>query len=141
MATILTSVDFTDSDAKSSVKQTGTDWSVNGDNVYLYKGDQYYYKLLRDYSISQTDPDLASPPPFQIKEILKCYVETLIYRDLIDDARAPYENQTVLVDKFRDKLKYALACLNNWLKELDENAFYDEEKGTDSNIIGTFGRR
>jgi len=141
MATILQPIDFTDKDSKDAVKQDGADWEVSGDNVYLYEGDQYYGKLLRDFAIDPLDADLASPPIYQVKKVLVCYVETLIFRNLIDDARAPYETQEVLIDKYRDKLKNAKECLNKWLTQLDENAFFDTDKGTDSPCVGTFGRR
>lgn len=140
MATILAPIDFTDSDSKANVKLTGTDWEVSGDNVYLYEGDQYYNKLLRDRGIDPSDTNLSSPPIYQVKKVLVCYVETLIFRNLIDDARAPYETQEILVDKYRDKLKNAQECLKNWLSELDDNAFFDEDKGTDTSFIGHFGR-
>jgi len=140
MATILLPIDFTDTDAKNAVKLTGVDWEVSGDNVYLYKCNQYYLKLLRDYGIASDDADLADPVPFQIKEILVCYGKTLIFSDLIDDSRAPFETQEILIDKYRDKLRNAQECLAKWLTELDENAFYDLEKGTDSAAIGRFGR-
>ena len=141
MATILQPIDFTDSDSKDAVKQSGADWEVTGDNVYLYEGDQYYGKLLRDFGIASNDVDLATPPIYQVKKVLVCYVEMLIFRNLIDDARAPYETQEILVDKYRDKLKNAKECHDKWLAQLDENAFYDEDKGTDSPCVGTFGRR
>lgn len=141
MATILSPIDFTDIDSKNSVKLDGSDYLVGSDNVYLYEGDQYYYDLLRDYGIASNDPGLASPPIYKVKKVLVCYVETLIFRNLIDDARAPYENQEMLVDKYRDKLTNAKNCLKEWLSKLDENAFYDNEKSTDSQIVGTFGRR
>jgi len=140
MATILQPIDFTDVDSKSAVKQTGADWEVSGDNVYLYEGDQYYGKLLRDFGIDPTDITLVTPPIYQVKKILVCYVEMLVFRNLIDDARAPYETQEILVDKYRSKLKNAKECHDKWLSQLDENAFYDTDKGTDSPCIGHFGR-
>jgi len=141
MATILQPIDFTDSDSKDNVKLTGLDFEVNGDNVYLYEGDQYYGKLLRDYGISATDPDLADPPIYQVKKVLVCYVETLIFRNLIDDSRAPFETQEILVDKYRDKLKNAQECLKKWLSDLDENAFFNDDKSTDNILIGSIGRK
>jgi len=141
MATILQPIDFTDSDSKKNVKLDSADFTINGDNIYLYEGDQYYSNLLRDYGIDPTDTGLADPPIYKVKKVLVCYVETLIFNDLIDDARAPFEAQEVRFEKYRDKLKNAQTCLANWLSKLDENAFYDEDKSTDSPIIGTFGRR
>jgi len=141
MATILQPIDFTDSDSKANVKLDGVDFTVSGDNVYLYEGDEYYQNLLRDYGIASDNVDLVDPPIYKVKKVLVCYVETLIFRNLIDDARAPFEGQEVLIDKYRDKLKNAQNCLKDWLSKLDENAFFDEDKSTDSLVVGTFGRR
>ena len=64
-----------------------------------------------------------------------------IFGDLIDDSRATFENQDVLPDKYQTKYDKAKECHDRWLSELDENAFFDDPKGTDSKVIGTFGRR
>jgi hypothetical protein len=141
MATILQPIDFTDSDSKSNVKLIGADYTVGTDNVYLYEGDEFYYTLLREYGIALDDARLSSPPIYTVKKAMVCYVETLIFRNLIDDARAPFETQEILVDKFASKLKNAQTCLAKWLDKIDENAFFDEAKGTDSPMVGTFGRR
>jgi hypothetical protein len=128
-------------DSGAATVATGTGGIDEGRNVYLRLGDEYYEKLLRDFGILTTDTDLADPPIFQVKRVLMCFVEIEIFGDLIDDARAPYETQEILVDKFRDKRKYAQECHDKWLAQLDENAFYDDVKSTDSPCIGTFGRR
>ena len=120
---------------------TGTGGDNEGTNVYLNLGDEYYQKLLRDFGIDPTDTGLADPPIFQVKRVLICFVEIEIFGDLIDDSRAPYENQEVLIDKYRDKLSNAEKCHDKWMSQLDENAFYDTPKGTDSPCVGTFGRR
>lgn len=140
MATILQPIDFTDVDSKGAVKQTGTDWEVSGDNVYLYEGDQYYGNLLRDFGIDPTDVNLASPPIYKVKKVMVCYVETIIFRNLLADARAAFETQEILTTKYKDKLSEAKACHSKWLSQLDENAFYDTDKSTDSPCIGHFGR-
>ena len=140
MATILSPIDFTDKDCKDAVKLTGEDWLVGSDNVYLYKCDQYYYKLLRDYGIASNDPDLANPVPFEVTEVLVCYGKVLIYTDLIQDSRTPFETQEILLDKYKDKLAEAKKCLEQWLIDLDKNAFYGTEKSNETSAIGRFGR-
>ena len=140
MATILQPIDFLDVDSKNSVSLSSSDWVSGGDNVFLLEGDGYYSKLLRDYSIDPLDPDLVDPPIYQVKKILICYVETLIFKTLMDDSRAPFEGQQILTDKYSKKLKEAKLCLKNYLSELDENAFTGGDKGTDTPKIGRFGR-
>jgi len=119
----------------------GTGGFKEGQNVYLGKGDEYYNKLLRDYKISTTNENLADPREvYNIKKVLICYVELEIFKDLTRDSRAPFDGQEIFTDKFTIKRDDAKECLNSWLSELDENAFFDEEKGTDSPIVTTFYR-
>lgn len=140
MATILSSIDFTDVDCKEAVKRDGDDWVIGTDNVYLYKCDQYYQKLLRDYGIASDDVNLADPVPFEVTEVLVCYGKILIYTDLIQDSRTPFETQEILLDKYKDKLAEAKKCLEQWLIDLDKNAFYGTEKSNETSAIGRFGR-
>jgi len=111
-----------------------------GRNVYLNIGDDYFGKLLRDFDIDPTNEDIYSPPIFQVKEVLICFVEIKIFQDLLQDSRAPFEGQEVLTGKYNDKLKEAKECHNKWYADLDENAFFNTPKGTDSPCIGSFGR-
>ena len=141
MATILQPIDFTDKDAKDAVSSDATDYvNGTGDNVYLALGNEYYNKLLRDYGIDSSDTGLADPPIFQVKKVMICFVEMEIFGDLIDDSRATFEGQETLIDKFQNKYDLAKECHEKWLSQLDENAFYDTAKGTDSPVIGRFGR-
>ena len=102
--------------------------------------DLYYEKLLRDFGILTTDTDLADPPIYQVKKVLICFVEMEIFGDLIDDSRATFENQEILPDKYQTKYDKAKECHDQWLSELDENAFYGDVKGSDSPAIGKFLR-
>ena len=124
----------------SDVVCTGTGGVDEGRNVYLNIGDEYYNNLLREYDILPTNTELASPPIFKVKEVLICFVEIKIFQDLIDDSRAPFEGQQILTDKYTKKLKEAKECHDKWYGKLDENAFYDEPKSTDSTVVGSFGR-
>lgn len=118
----------------------GTGGIDEGRNVYLILGDDYYGKLLRDNEIDPTNTDLVLPPLLQIREAMVAFVEIDIFKDLIDDSRAPYEGQTILQEKYRDKLKEAIKCWNKWLGQIDENAFFDLAKGDDSLNIGVMLR-
>ena len=141
MATILQPIDFTDVDSKNAVESTKAKWvNGSGDNVYLAMGDEYYNKLLRDYGIDPTDTDLASPPIYQVKKVLICYVEMEVFRDLLRDSRAPFDGQDILEDKYRQKLDEAKECLKNWLSELDENSFFDKPKSSDTKLVTNFLR-
>lgn len=142
MATILQPIHFTDPDSKNAVKLSNADYlNGDGDNVYLAMGDEYYNKLLRDNAIDPTDPDLADPlSVLNIKKILICFVEFEIFKDLVDDSRAPFDGQEILPDKYKTKRDDAMKCLDNWLKQLDGNAFFDEPKGSDSPVVSTFYR-
>jgi len=119
---------------------TGSGGVDEGRNVYLNIGDEYYDNILRDFDILPTDTDLSSPPIFKVKKVLICYVEVEIFQDLLEDSRAPFEGQQVLTEKFSKKLKEAKECHDKWYSKLDENAFYDEPKSTDSTVVGYFGR-
>jgi hypothetical protein len=119
---------------------TGSGGIDEGRNVYLNIGDDYLGKLYRDFGIDPTDTDLVSPPIFQVKEVLICFVEIKIFQDLLQDSRAPFEGQEVLTDKYINKLKEAKSCHDKWLGQLDENAFYDLPKGTDSPCVRMFNR-
>lgn len=122
------------------VLATGTGGVDEGRNVYLVLGDDYYGKLLRDNGIDPTNVGLVLPPILQIREAMVAFVEMDIFKDLIDDSRAPFDGQTILIDKYRDKLKNAEKCWKKWLTDIDENAFFDLEKGDDSLTIGVFLR-
>lgn len=124
----------------SATVATGTGGTDEGRNVYLNIGDDYFGKLLRDHAILPTNTDLSDPPIFQVKEVLICFVEIKIFQDLLSDSRAPFEGQEVLADKYEKKLKEAKECHNKWYTALDENAFFDTPKGTDSPCVGYFGR-
>jgi len=119
---------------------TGSGGIDEGRNVYLNIGDNYYGKLLRDFTIDPTDVTLVNPPIFQVKEVLICFVEIKIFQDLLQDSRAPFEGQEVLTDKYTNKLKEAKLCHDKWLNQLDENAFFDLAKGSDSPCVRTFNR-
>ena len=119
---------------------TGSGGIDEGRNVYLNIGDNYYGKLLRDFKIDPTDVTLVSPPIFQVKEVLICFVEIKIFQDLLQDSRAPFEGQEVLTDKYINKLKEAKLCHDKWLNQLDENAFFDLAKGSDSPCVRMFNR-
>ena len=112
-----------------------------GQNVYLAMGDEYYQKLLRDNGIASDNADLIDPiESINIKKVLICYVEFEIFKDLTRDSRAPFDGQEILTDKYTIKRDDAQKCLNEWLTQLDENAFTGGDKGTDTAIVSNFGR-
>lgn len=142
MATLLQPIDFTDKDAKDVVSNLSDDY-VNdaGDNVYLAKGDEYLAHLQSEFDVDTDSADLADPIKFKVKETLLCYIKTLIFQDLIDDARAPFETQEIMIDKYRDKLAEAQKCHEKWYSTLNENSFYTVDVGVETSFISTFARR
>lgn len=141
MATKLSITDFTDLELKSSLTTENPKHTTSGDNDYLLLADQYYLDLLRERGIDSTDPTLADPPIFKVKEVMICWTAMRICRDLTEDSRAPFSDTEVQQDKFQIKFKFYDRCWKNNLAELDDNAFFDTAKGTQSSIIGTFARR
>ena len=141
MATRLSITDFTDLELKDSLGIDKLDHVTNGENDYLLLADQYYLDLLRERGIDSTDTGLADPPIFKVKEVMICWTAMRICRDLTEDSRAPFSDTEVQQDKFQIKYRFYKACWNDQLAELDDNAFFDTAKGTESSIIGTFGRR
>jgi hypothetical protein len=119
---------------------TGLGGIDEGRNVYLNIGDEYFGKLLRDFAIDATNEEIYSPPIFDVKEVLICFVEIKIFQDLIDDSRAPFEGQQILTDKYTKKLKEAKSCHNKFYGDLDENAFFNKPKGGDSTCVRMFFR-
>ena len=141
MATILNGLtDFTDPTIRSSVTETDPEWLIGGDNIYLVRGDQYYGQLLRDRGIDPADPLLVTPPIFTVKEVMRYWVSIQVCIDIINDSQAPFEGQIIMEDKWNRKLaeyekKWTLA-----LNDLDDNAFFDEDKSTESSAVSRFGR-
>jgi hypothetical protein len=135
---ILSASDFTDMDVRNAVSEVSLS-ATNGDNLYLFRADQYYTKLLRDFSIDATDDDLSSPPLFDVKEVMILWSSIDVLKDLIDDSRAPFDNQQILVDKYSIKLRNAVKAHKSALGELDSNAFYSLDRSTDVRMVTRFG--
>lgn len=141
MATILNGItDFTDPTIRSSVTVTTSEWVIGGDNIYLVRGDEYYGKLLRDRGIDPTDPLLTMPPIFTVMQALRCWVAIQVCRDNINDAQAPYETQIIMQDKWSVKLSEYEKKLTMALNDLDDNAFFDDDKSDESSAVSRFGR-
>ena len=141
MATKLSISDFTDLELKDSLGTDNASHVTSGENDYLLLADQYYLDMLRERGIDSTDTDLADPPIFKVKEVMICWTAMRICRDLIEDSNAPFEGTEVQQSKFQTKYGYYSKCYRDALGELDDNAFYNADKGTENSEIGTFGRR
>ena len=139
MATLTASTDYTDLLIRNSLEASKN--IQGGDSTYLSDGDLFYYDLLRERGIATDDPGLiTSPLPFKVKYAVKCFVSINVCRDNIENSEAPFENQTIISDKFDRKLKYYKECLDDALNGLDDNIFTGGAKSDETSIVNTFCR-